>query len=300
MNDIYGILNDGLKIPKEIRSYIRHFKIVDTLLYFESTVGSGDHRLYLPVWDIRKEIIFNCHNSIVGGHFGFLNTYELLARKYYFRNMMKIVKRYTTSCHICQTTKISTVLPNGLLMPLPVPKQGWEQLSLDFILPLPETEAGFNAVLVVIDRLTKRAHFIPTTNEVTGEMTADQFLQNFDKLHGMPKVLVSDRDPRFTNSFWRVIHLKLGTKLHFSTAYHAQTDGQVERVNKVLDQLFRSYCSENFYFWDKFLSMFEFAYNSSYQATIVMFPFYADLGYNPRHPGHISTWLSDLSNSRAE
>ena len=213
---------------------------------------------------------------------------------------MKIVKRYTTSCHICQTTKISTVLPNGLLMPLPVPKQGWEQLSLDFILPLPETEAGFNAVLVVIDRLTKLAHFISTKNEVTGEMAAHLFLENVVKLHGMPKVLVSDRDPRFTSSFWRVIHLKLRTKFDFSTAYDAQTDGQRERVNKVLDQLFRSYCSENLYSWDKFLSMFEFADNSFYQATIMMSPFYADLGHNPRHPGHISTWLSDLSNSRAE
>ena len=114
---------------------------------------------------------------------------------------MKIIKNYTLSCHICQTTKSSTVLPNGLLMPLPIPKERWEQLSLDFITPLPETEAGYNAVLVVIDRLTKRAHIIPTTNEVTGEMTAHLFIDSIVKLHGMPKILVSDKDPRFTNSF---------------------------------------------------------------------------------------------------
>ena len=86
-------------------------------------------------------------------------------------------------------------------MPLPIPKERWEQLLLDFIMPLPETEAGYHAVLVVIDRLTKRAHFILTTNEVTGEMTAHLFIDSIVKLHGMPKILVSDKDPRFTNSF---------------------------------------------------------------------------------------------------
>lgn len=153
---------------------------------------------------------------------------------------------------------------------------------MDFVSGIPTTKAGNDTILVVVCRLTKRAHFIPTRSTTTTEDIAEIFMRDIVRLHGVPDTLVSDRDIKFTNTFWRALHAKLGVRLNFSTVDHPETDGQTERVNKILEELLRSYVQGAPLSWDKQLPLVEFAYNNSYQSSVECTPFYADLGYEPK------------------
>ena len=133
-------------------------------------------------------------------------------------------------------------MTQGLLQPLPIPLKKWQQISMDFIGPLPQSDS-YNCILVIVDRLTKMAHFLPTTTDISAPDVAKLFLDNIYRLHGIPESIVSDRDTRFTSRFWRTLFELLGTKLTFSTAFHLQTDGQTERMNRTLEQMLRAYVS---------------------------------------------------------
>jgi hypothetical protein len=197
------------------------------------------------------------------------------------------VKNYVATCDICQKNKASTQSPQGLLEPTPIPKRKWEQVSLDLITGLPTTSRHHNAILVVVDCLSKRAHFIATNHNVTGRGIAQLFLDHVFKHHGLPKTVISDRDPRFTGHFWRSLHGLLGIKLAMSTANHPQTDGQTERTNRTLEQILHSYTNLEQSDWDLKLSLAEFAYNDSQQASTHLTPFQIDTGQHPHRPGTI-------------
>ena len=154
--------------------------------------------------------------------------------------MDRQVRKYIQSCDICQRVKPSNSAPGGLLEPLPIPNKAWESISMDFITHLPTTKDGYDAIFVVVDRLTKYAHFIPTTSSITALDTAKIFIANIFKLHGIPKSIISDRDPRFTSEFWKTLFKLLGTDLRMSTSNHPQSDGQTERTNRTLEQMIRA------------------------------------------------------------
>ena len=143
--------------------------------------------------------------------------------------MRKEVKQIVESCVICQTTKYSTQKPAGLLQPLPVPSQVWEEVSMDFITGLPQSR--YTAIMVVVDRLSKYAHFAPLLARFDALRVAHLFVNVVVRHHGFPKKLVSDHDPVFLNKVWDDILSLSGTKLNFSTAYHPQSDGQTEVRN---------------------------------------------------------------------
>jgi hypothetical protein len=155
---------------------------------------------------------------------------------------------------------------------------------MDFVVQLPKTKRGFDAIVVFVEKLTKRAYFCPTTTDATAPDVANIFFNNIFKNHGLPKVIVSDRDPKFTSKFWKSLFGKLGTKLAMSTSFHPQTDGQTERMNRTLEEMLRAFVNYKQNNWDELLPALEFAYNNSKNASTNYTPFVLDTGQNPHTP----------------
>ena len=155
---------------------------------------------------------------------------------------------------------------------------------MDFVIGLPRTQRQHDAIWVIVDRLTKSAHFLPVNVEDSLEKLDQLYVDEIVRLHGVPILIVSDRDPRFTSKFWPSLQIALGTRLHFSTAFHPQTDGQSKRTIQTLEDMLRACVMEFRGSWDTHLALMEFAYNNSYQASIDMAPFEALCGRKCRTP----------------
>ena len=146
---------------------------------------------------------------------------------------------------------------------------------MDFVFSLPRTREGHDGIWVIVDRLTKSAHFLPVGKKYSLDKLAELYVNEIVRLHGVPESIVSDRDPRFASKFWRALQVALGTRLHFSTAFHPQTDGQSERTIQTLEDMLRACALQFMGSWDKNLSLMEFAYNNSFHSSIGMAPFEA-------------------------
>ncbi len=169
-------------------------------------------------------------------------------------------------------------------MPLKPAQRAWDKMSWDFITDLPKTGSGFTAILVVVDTLSKMVHFVPTTTDVTAERLARIFVREVWRLHGLPKEIVSDRDPRFTGHFAREVCRLIGTKQSMSTAFHPQSDGQTERTNKIFEDMLRHFVSADQSDWDIHLDAAEFAVNNSWQESVQNTPFMLNYGQHPNTP----------------
>ena len=150
------------------------------------------------------------------------------------------IAEYVAKCDVCRRIKAEHQRPAGLLKPLDIPEWKWDDISMDFIVGLPRTQSGYDAIWVIMDWLTKVAHFIPIRENYRVGKLAELYVDNILKLHGAPKSIVSDRGTQFTARFWKRLHESIGTTLEYSSAYHSQTDGQIERVNQVLEDLLRA------------------------------------------------------------
>jgi transposase InsO family protein len=166
----------------------------------------------------------------LGGHSGAQGTYVRIKKHFVWRGMKGDVTNFVKQCDICQHAKHEQTHHACLLHPLPVPAGAWQDISLDFIEGLP-TSDGFNSILVVVDRFSKYAHFIPRKHPFSAQQVAQVMLNAVIRLHGVPKTIVSDRDMVFTSLFWKEMFKLFNTTLLMSTAYYPQTDGQTERVN---------------------------------------------------------------------
>jgi hypothetical protein len=187
-------------------------------------------------------------------------------------------------CPSCQLVKAEHQRPAGQLQPLEVPMWKWDQVAMDFVVGLPKAPSGQDAIWVIIDRLTKSAHFLPLKITDSMEKLASMYVREIVRLHGVPASIVSDRDARFTSKFWLRLQDAMGTKLCFSTAYHPQTDGQSERTIQTLEDMLRLCVLDFKGNWIQYLPLVEFAYNNSYQATIGMAPYEALYGRKCRSP----------------
>jgi hypothetical protein len=187
--------------------------------------------------------------------------------------MKRDVAEYISLCDVCNRVKVGHQKPAGLLQPLPIPEWKWDNVGMDFITGLPRTKSGYDSIWVVVDRLTKVAHFIPVKTTYTSARLAKIYMNQIVCLHGVPKSIVSDRGTQFTSHFWHQLHESLGTRLEFSTTFHPQTDGQTERVNQILEDMLRACALDYGSSWDENLPYAEFSYNNSHQASIEMAPF---------------------------
>src|SRR3954447_17511957 len=194
-------------------------------------------------------------------------------RHFYWKKMTKDIKEYVMSCELCQKNKPSQQVPAGLLQPILTPERKWEQVTMDFIVQLPPTKDGYDAIVVFVDRLTKTIKAEPTFTNATAPDIAQVFFKTIFRNFGLPRVIISDRDPKFTSLFWKSLFKTMGTKLAMSTAFHPQSDGQTERANRTLEQVLRNYISYKQDDWDKYLVYAEFAYNNSVQASTGYSPF---------------------------
>lgn len=195
------------------------FTVKADLLYFKD-------RLFIPTESgLISSLLTEFHASPLGGHSGIQATLARLSASFYWPGMHKDVKTFVNACHICQHNKYNTHAPYGLLQPLPLPQQVWDDISMDFITHLPCSN-NKTAIWVIVDRLTKFSHFIALPTSFTAASLAPTFISEIYKLHGAPKTIVSDRDRIFVSQFWRSLFKHLGTTLHFSSSYHPQSDGQ--------------------------------------------------------------------------
>lgn len=149
----------------------------------------------------------------------------MVAQSLYSVGMKKTVTNYVAGCLVCQEHKYLASSPQGLLQPLPNPNVVQEEVSMDFIVKLPRSN-GFDAVLVVVERLSKYGHFVPLKHPYSARMIAEVFIKEVVRLHGIPTSIVSDRDPLFLSNFWKTLFKKQGTQLQMSTTYHPESDGR--------------------------------------------------------------------------
>lgn len=208
----------------------------------------------------KSALLYEHHSTPSAGHSGVNRTLRRLATPFYWDGMRRDMKNFVAACFECQTTKYSTQKPAGLLQPLPIPTQVWEDFSMDFITGLPQSR-GFTAIMVVVDRLSKYAHFAPLPTQFDAWRVANVFVDTVVKHHGFPKTLVLDRDSVFLNEVWENLLRLSGTKLQFTTAYHPQSDGQTEVRNRGLEQYLRAFVADRPTKWTSFLSWAELALN---------------------------------------
>ncbi|XP_038978713.1 uncharacterized protein LOC120109046 [Phoenix dactylifera] len=248
--------------------------IRDDLIFYKSNV-------YVPdVPNLRHDILSHFHNSKEGGHSEWFRTYVRIKHFFYWEGLKKDVKTMVAECDICQKVKYDPRLPMGLLQPLPIPNQIWEDISMDFIEGLPSSK-GYEVVLVVVDRLSKYAHFIPVQHPFTAKTIAQTFVENIIRLHGVPRSIISDRDKIFMSLFWKELFSLQGSMLKAGSSYHPQTDGQTEVTNRILEQYLRCYCHEQQNRWADYLPWAEYWYNTSYQGSTKKSPFELVYGRTP-------------------
>ncbi len=236
--------------------------------------------------ELKEQLLSEAHATPYSVHPGATKMYQDLKGRFWWSGMKKEVAEYVAKCLICQKVKAEHQRPGGELQPLDIPEWKWDQITMDFVVGLPRTTKGHDAIWVVVDRLTKSAHFISIKTTFSLEQLAALYVQEIVRLHGVPKSIVSDRDARFTSKFWKSVQRAMGTSLNFSTAFHPQTDGQSERTIQILEDMLRACVLDFKGTWNRYLSLIEFSYNNSYQATIGMAPYEALYGRRCRSPVH--------------
>ncbi|OWY95939.1 reverse transcriptase [Phytophthora megakarya] len=239
----------------------------------QTAVDDNAERIVVPNDpDLRSRIMYEYHDVPTAGHPGREKTYSLLTRDFYWNHQYKWAP----------------------LQPLPTPSECWESVSMDFVFGLPRDSRRKTGIVVFVDRFSKMVHLAAVAAEVTSVQTARLFVDMVFKHHGMPNDFVSDRDPRFTARFWQEVFTLLGTRFSMSTADYPQTDGQTERVNRVLVDLLKSY-AQSFHNWSDYLPMAEFAINNAVHASTGHTPFFVNAMRHPRLPSTLGAVASSLS-----
>ena len=241
------------------------------------------NRLCVPRTSLRDQLTWECHSGGLASHFGRDKTITTVEHQLYWPSLKHDVGNIVAQCRVCAFT-IQVRQNASLYMPLPVPTRPWDDVCMDFVLGLPRTVRHQDSIMVVVDRFSKMAHFVPCSKTSDATRVAQLYFQEVVCLHGLPKSIVSDRDVRFTSHFWRTLCGMLGTKLKFSTAYHRQIYGLTEVVNRSLGNLLRSLVGDNLTTWDLVIPCAEFAYNAWANRTTGMSPFEVAHGLVPRKP----------------
>jgi len=272
--DYKSLLKSG---PREFEKSLQDWNYENGLLLYKEKV-------YIPqsVDDtLRQQIVQMHHDLPSAGHPGRWKTYELVSRNYWWPGMTTFVKKYVTGYDLCQRMKNCPQQPFGPLVPNKVPNRSWEIISTDLITQLPESN-GYNAICVIVDRLTKKAHFIPINNRFSSKDMAQLLYDKVYPLHGLPLQIISDRGVQYSAELFQEWCKILGIESTISTAYHPQMDGQTEQVNQALEQYLQCYIDYNLSNWSDLLPSAEFVYNNQAHEGIKESPFFLEYGRYPR------------------
>lgn len=244
-----------------------------------------DDLIWVPK-DLRSKVVKSVHAHKLNGHRGIRKTTQQVSRYFKFEGIKKWVKKIVSECITCGRAKASRHLPYGKLQPLPVPIRNWESITFDHIVKLPpsrEPMSGniWDSIFVVVDRLSKKAYFIPVKESSTAEDLAYVFFRNIYANHGLPNEIISDRGSTFMSKFWQSLMARIGLKHKASTAYHPQTDGQTERINQIVETYLRCYVNFDQNDWVEYLPTAQASYNSTPVESTNYSPFYANYGFEP-------------------
>ncbi|GJT16644.1 reverse transcriptase domain-containing protein [Tanacetum coccineum] len=242
-------------------------------------------RIWVPlVGGVRTVIMDEAHKSRYFVHPRADKMYYDLRDMYWWPGMKRDIATHVSKCLTCAKVKAEHQRPSGLLQQPEIPEWKWENITMDFITKLPRIRNGHDAIWVVVDRLTKSAHFLAIREDYSTEKLARLYTDEIVARHGVPVSIISDRDARFTSRLWQTFQKALGTRLDMSTAYHPQTDGQSERTIQTLEDMLRACVIDFSGSWDVHLSLAEFSYNNSYHTSIRCAPFEALYGRKCRSP----------------
>ncbi|KAI3499624.1 hypothetical protein L1887_35428 [Cichorium endivia] len=210
--------------------------------------------------------------------------YRDLRSQFWWPGMKPRIVKYISKCSTCAQVKAEHQVPYGKMQSLQIPAGKWDDVTMDFVMGLPRTSRGHNAIWVIVDRLTKSALFLAIKETTPVNELAKIYVDEVVRLHRAPLTILSDRDARFTARFWQALQEALGSKLPLITAYHPQTDGQSERTIQTLEDMLRACVIDFGGRWDDHLPLVEFSYNNSYHSSIGMPPFEALYGRKCRTP----------------
>jgi hypothetical protein len=266
-------------LSPKAQAAIPHYTMVDDLLYWTGNVHTCP-RLCIPV-DLREEICNLLHNHPFLGHLGRDRTVCRAQEYYFWPKMKQDIQKHVEQCVECQQTKSGNRSTEGKRQPLGIPLRRWGSISMDFMIGFPGV---YDCLWVIVDRLTKRIRLFPIKTTTTAKELARLFLNEFVKIHGLPDEIICDRDAKFRSQFWQAFMDMLQVKLKMSTAFHPQTDGQTERMNRTIQEMLKAVVlhakdPEN---WHDEVNLLEFAYNSSINSVTGMSPFVMDLGWQPK------------------
>ena len=269
--------------PCVFKSYHRS---PDGLIFFNDS--SGRHRLCVPS-SLRRHIIEEIHETMTGAaHGGFERTYGRIANGYFWPRMTRDIRAFVSTCSICQKIKHARHLPYGLLQPIPIPTQPFEVITMDFIGELPRSQ-HYDSIFVLICKLTKYAFFIPCDTKLTEKCTAQLFFDKIVTHVGLPKQIISDRDTRWRNLFWKEVCEAMGSRRALTTAYHPQADGQTEILNQTIEVAIRAFINKNRNNWSTVLPYLAFAYNNSPHTATKYALAYLLYGFHPCAPFNFLT-----------
>ncbi|GJR23145.1 putative reverse transcriptase domain-containing protein [Tanacetum coccineum] len=275
--DVGGMLIENSKDPEKPRNEKLEPRVDETLCL--------NNRSWLPRYgDLRTLIMHESHKSKYSVHPGSDKMYQDMKQLYWWPNMKADIATYVSKCLTCLRVKAEHQKPSGLLVQPAIPQWKWDNITMDFVTKLPRTQSGNDTIWVIVDRLTKSAHFLPMRETDPMDKLARLYLKEVVTRHGIPVSIICDRDPRFTSNFWRSFQKAMGTRLDMSTTYHPETDGQSERTIQTLKDMLRACVIDFGNGWEGHLPLIEFSYNNSYHASIKAAPFEALYGRKCRSP----------------
>ncbi|GJR16555.1 reverse transcriptase domain-containing protein [Tanacetum coccineum] len=242
-------------------------------------------RIWVPlVGGVRTKIMDEAHKTRYSVHPGADKMYYDLRDMYWWPGMKKEIAIYVSKCLTCAKVKAEHQRPLGLLQQPKIPEWKCEKIVMDFITKLPRSSSGHDAIWVIVDRLTKSAHFLEIREDYSMEKLARLYIDEIVARHGVPTSIISNRDGRFTSRFWQMMQKALGTRLDMSMTNHPQTDGQSEHTIQTLEDMLRACVIDFGGSWNIHLPLAEFSYNNSYHSSIRCAPFEALYGKKCRSP----------------